>query len=280
MGNAITTKARIKDRLDGITTTDYDDVIDNLIVAVTKRMEVMTNRDFTLDTYTNELHDGSDWYNSLRTILIPQNAPIATVSSIQYKSGTNTTPNWTTFSADVYDVDYDAGIIYFDSPLPRGKRNIRITYTAGWDTYTIAGVSSLWNFNVVPTGTVNGSNGTFTLPANADELIVYADGVRVLDSSVTHTAGSNSFTLAAAAVPYSSIAVDYKTENQNSGSDLTIPDDLVDVCERAVVYLFKKRESEGKTSESFQESSITWRDKMFSTEDLITIMNYRRGESI
>jgi len=279
MANAITTKARIKDRL-AITTTDYDDLFDNLIIAVTKRMETMTDRDFTLATYTNELHDGSDWYSSLRTILRPRNAPISNVASIEYKAGTNSTPNWTAFSVDDYDVDETAGIIYFHTPLPRGKRNIRITYTAGWDSYSLAEVSSLWNFNVVPTGTVDGSNGTFTLPENATEVIVYADGVRILDSAVTHTSGSDSIVIASASVPYSTIAVDYKATAADGGGSSTIPADLVEVCERAVVALFKRRESEGKTSESFQESSITWRSSVFTADDVATIKNYKRGDVV
>lgn len=275
MANALTTKANIKDRLK-ITATTFDTLIDKLILAVTARMEAMCNRQFTLATYTNEIHDGSDWYGSARTILLPVNAPIGNVSSIQYKAGNNTTPNWTDFNSDTYDIDYDNGMIYFDNPLPRGKRNIRITYTAGWDGYDV-GVTSYWNFNVTPTGTVNGSNGDFTLPEDADELIVYADGVRLSSSNVTFTAGTDTFTIAAAAVPYSTIAVDYKETLGAATGDPTLPMELVDLCERVVVYLFKIRESEGKTSESFQESSITWRDSMFTADMKATIKNYRRG---
>jgi len=279
MANAITTKARVKSRL-AISTTDYDDLFDNLIIAVTKRMEVMTDRDFALATYTNELHDGGDWYGSNRTILRPRNAPISNVASVEYKSGTNEQPNWTAFNTNDYDVDETVGIIYFDRPLPSGKRNIRITYTAGWESYDIAQVSGLWYFNTVPTGTVNGSNATFTLAEDADEVIVYADGVRVKPDLVTHTAGTDTFTLAAAAVPYSSIAVDYKATTAGNSGSSTIPADLVEVCERAVVTLFKRRDNEGKTSESYNESSITWRSQVFTNEDLATIKNYKRGDAV
>lgn len=275
MANALTTKARVKDRLK-ISTTDFDTLFDNLIYAVTARMETMCDRKFTLATYTNEVHDGSDLYGSLRSILVPKNAPIGSVSSISYKAGTNTTPSWTAFDTDTYDADFDAGLIYFDSPLPRGKRNIRITYTAGWDGYDV-GVTSYWNFNVTPTGTVNGSNGDFTLPENADELVVYADGVRLASSLITFTTGTDTFTIAASSVPSTTIAVDYKETLGAASGDPVLPPELVDLCERTVIYLFKKRDSEGKQTESFQESSITWRDSMFSKDDLATIKNYRRG---
>jgi hypothetical protein len=274
MSNALTTKERVKERL-GITETGWDDFINRLIISVTSRMEKMCGRDFTLATYTDELHDGSDWQSSNRNILITRNAPISAVSAISYKAGTNTTPNWTTFSADDYDVDYDAGLIHFSYPLPRGKRNIRTTYTAGWDGYSVA-VGGLWELNVTPTGTVDGSNDTFTLPAAASEIIVYADGVRLASSLVTFTAGETEFVIDASAVPVTTIAVDYKSAVDISG-DATMPEDLVDVCERAVVHIFKKRESEGRTAESFQESSINWADSIFNAEMLATIKNYRRG---
>lgn len=278
MANALTSTSRVKDRIK-ITTTDFDTLISNLILAVTARIETMCNRSFTLATYTNEIHDGSDLYGSFRSILVPKNAPISVVTSIEYKSGTNSNPNWITFSSDDYDVDETAGIIYFNTPLPRGKRNIRITYTAGWDGFDV-NVSSLWNFQVTPTGTVDGSNDTFTLPEEADEVLVYADGVRVKSSLVTFSAGATSFTLDSSAVPYSSIEVDYKATPADSGSDPTLPMELVDLCERVVVHLFKMRESEGKTSESFQESSITWRSSMFTPDMKATIKNYRRGYEI
>lgn len=278
MSNALTTKSRVKDRLK-ITETGFDTLFDNLIASVTARMETMCGRQFTLATYTNELHDGSDLYGSPRTILIPKNAPIGNVASVQYNSGTNSTPSWTTLDADFYDVDADTGLIHLNTTLPRGKRNIRITYTAGWDGFAV-GLTSYWNFNVVPTGAVNGSNLTFTLPENADQVVVYADGVREASANVTFTAGTATFTLASGRAPYSTIAVDYKETLASASGDPVLPPELVDVCERAVIHLFKKRDSEGRSSESFQESTITWQDEVFTKEMLATIKNYRRGYNL
>lgn len=262
-----------------ISTTDFDTLFANLILSVTARIEKICNREFMLDTYTNELHDGSDLYGSGRTILIARNAPISSVASVQYKAGTNTTPNWTNFNADTYDVDEASGMIYFDSPLPQGRRNIRITYTAGWDGFDVS-TSSLWTFNVTPTGTVNGSNGDFTLPEDASEILVYADGVRLTSDLVTFTADTDTFTVDASALPHTTIAVDYKASNAAAGSDPTLPGELVDLCERTVVYLYKKRDAEGKTGETFQESSIQWRDIMFSKDDMAIIREYKRGYNI
>lgn len=56
----------------------------------------------------------------------------------------------------------------------------------------------------------------------------------------------------------------------------TLPYDLTEVCEEAVVRLFKKREAEGRQQESFNESSVTWNADIFTKENLATINNYRR----
>lgn len=278
MSNALTTKSRVKDRIK-ITNTNFDTLIDNLIVSITARMEKMCNRQFTLATYTNEIHDGSDFNNNIRGYLITKNAPVGSVTSIQYKAGSNSTPNWTTISSDDYDVDYNAGLISFPYGMPRGNRNIRITYSAGWDGYAV-GINNYWNFNITPTGTVNGVNLTFTLPENASEIVVYVDGMRESSSNITFTADTYTFTLASGRAPYSSISVDYKETIVEATGDPVLPPELVDICERAVIHLFKKRDSEGRSSEGFGESSITWQDKVFDEEMLATIKNYRRGYNL
>jgi len=278
-GDALTTKERVKDRL-SISTTDFDDLIDNLILAVTDRIQQMTGRRFIQATYTNEMHDGSDLFGSQRSIIILKNGPVQSVASLEYKAGLTTTPNWTTLQQDWYDVDIENGMIHHHGVLPRGRRNLRVTYTGGFSGYSL-GISNFWLFNVVPTGAVNGVNLTFTLPEAADQVIVYVDGMREIASNVTFTTGGTSFTLASGRAPFSTIAVDYKrTVGSGDPDQSNLPADLVDVCERAVVHLFKKRESEGKKTESFQESSITWQKGIFDIEMLATIRNYRRGYNI
>lgn len=277
-GDALTTKARVKERL-SITATGFDDLLDRLILSATATIQQMCGRRFIYATYTDELYDGSDFYGSLRTNIILRNGPVDSVSRIQYKSGLNSDPNWTTMSSDDYDVDLRSGIVIMHYPLPRGAQNIRVTYTGGFSGYSF-GIDSMWFFNVVPTGTVDGSNRAFTLPAEADQVIVYSDGVRELDSNVAHTAGEDTFTLAVGRAPYSSIAVDYQRAVGAAEGDYHLPSDLVDVCERAVVHLFKQREAEGKSSESFAESSITWRETLFTNESLGIINRYRRTTSL
>lgn len=274
-GDALTTKARVKDRL-GITVTSFDTVLDRIILSVTARIEQMTGRRFIQGTYTNELHDGSDLYGKRRQFLIVKNAPVQTISSIQYNAGSNSSPVWNTIDEDDYHADLQAGIVNFPHGLPSGFRNIRVTYTGGFSGYSI-GVDNFWVFNTTPTGTVNGVNLTFTLPEDASQVIVYADGLREAASNVTFTAGSASFTLAAGRAPTTTIAIDYLRENAAEDADYYLPEELVELCEEAVARIFKRRDSEGRLSETFQESSITWTKSVFTDEDLATIRNYRRG---
>lgn len=277
-GDALTTKARIKERL-GITATTFDDLIDNLILAVTKRISQMCNRRFTQATFTHELHDGSDAYGSLRVALIIKNAPIQTLSAVQYNVGTYSNPDWDDFHEDSYTLDADAGILYFTGGLPRGKQNIRVTYTGGFSGYSI-GLTNYWTYNVVPTGTVDGSNLTFTLPVDADEIVVYADGLRIAATNYTFVAGSATFTLDAGQAPFSTIVVDYLSEASAIDSEDWLPADLVEVAEAVVTRIYKRRDSEGRLSESFGESSISWTEGVYTKEDLATIKNYRRGYNL
>ena len=274
-GDALTTNTRIKSRI-GITVDSFDALLDRFIFSITARIEQMTGRRFIQGIYTNELHDGSDVQGSVRTVLVVKNAPIHNVSSVEYKAGTNSAPAWTAFDEDDYDLDAEAGLLYFNGSLPSGKRNIRITYTGGFSGYAI-GVNNFWIFNAVPTGAVNGVNLTFTIPHEASQVIVYADGIREAASNVTFVDGTATFTLAAGRAPFSTIAVDYLLATESDDSDVYLPEDLVEVCEKAVVKTFKRRESEGRSSETFQESSITWDKGVFTAEDLATIRNYRRG---
>jgi hypothetical protein len=274
-GFGLTTKERIKDRLQQ-TTDNFDDVIDRIILAVTSRIETMCGRRFMQAEYADELHDGSDSYGSLRTTLIVKNAPVQAIESVEYKTGVNSSPFWTAFSEDDYDLDAEAGLLHFRHGLPCGRRNIRITYTGGYSGYSI-GVSNYWVYDAVPTGAVDGSNRTYTLPEDADQIVVYADGIRVKAANVTHTDGTDSFTLAVGAEAYTSIAVDYLRSTASPDSEAWLPADLVEAAEEIVVRIFKRRDNDGRTSESFGESATTWSDSFISAEHRATIKNYRRG---
>jgi hypothetical protein len=276
MSFVLTTKERVKTRL-GITVTSFDTLLDRLILSTTARIEKMCNRHFMQAEYNNELYDGSDVYGSRRCALMVKNAPLLTIESVEYKAGSNSDPDWTVYDEDDYDVDMEAGILYFSTPLPHGKRNVRISYTGGFSGYDI-GIDTHWVFNETPTGTVDSSNLTFTLPEDAEELVVYADGLRISSSNYSFTADTDSFTFNVGQQPYSTVSVDYKPSvSVSDDEDPTLPLEVVELCEEVVIRLFKRRDSEGKSSESFGESQVTWREDVFTKENVATIKNYRRS---
>ncbi len=201
---ALTNSTRLKSRLT-ITVTDFDVLLKFLAYAVTDFLESQASgRRFMRTTYTNEIYDGSivgQEDSSRMKYLILKNAPLVTLTSIEYLSGSRTSPVWTAFTADDY-VRYDSmGMIYFPSGMPAGVQNIRVNYIAG---YLLDLTGSL-----------------------------YDDAVN------------------------------------------TMPFELIDLAEKLCVKAFKKRESEGRSQETFRESSISWGEFM-SASDWAVIKNYKR----
>ncbi|MCK5015457.1 MAG: hypothetical protein KAS32_00130 [Candidatus Peribacteraceae bacterium] len=56
----------------------------------------------------------------------------------------------------------------------------------------------------------------------------------------------------------------------------TLPFDLVDLAEKLVIRLFKKRKSEGRTTDSFDTTTIEW-SALFETGDKEVLANYMRS---
>lgn len=201
---ALTNATRLKDRLK-ITTTDFDTLFAFLAFAVTDFMQSQcSGRQFKSATYSNELYDGSilgQESNSRMKYLILKNAPIRTLTSVEYLSGSRTSPAWTAFTADDYVQYADMGVLYFPSGMPGGVQNIRVNYVGG---YLLDLASSLYD------DTLN-----------------------------------------------------------------TMPFELIDLAERLCVKIFKKRESEGRSQETFKESSISW-EALMKSDDWAVLRNYRR----
>ncbi len=148
---ALTTKNRVKDRL-AITNTQFDTVIDRLISAMTDFIEGECNRRFQETVYSNEIYSIYGAYPE--TIGLKQ-TPVSNVASVQYRAGLKTTPNWTNFAADDWELleDGKSGIIKFYGGITRGVNVIRVTYTAGYKI----------DFP-------NAGSATHTLPADLSDL--------------------------------------------------------------------------------------------------------------
>jgi uncharacterized phiE125 gp8 family phage protein len=69
----------------------------------------------------------------------------------------------------------------------------------------------------------------------------------------------------------------YKINFANAGdmNTHTLPADITDLCERMVIRWFKRRESEGRLTESFDGGQINWNSEMIS-EDRLTLLKHTR----
>lgn len=135
ISHALTNLDRVKSRL-GITATGFDTLLEELINSITDWIEgECGERRFKETTYTNEIHDGSkpvEIEEGRKKYLILKCAPITALTSFQYNGGTISLPSWTNFIANDYQLLDKEGMIYVFGSLPRGFRNIRVTYIAGY----------------------------------------------------------------------------------------------------------------------------------------------------
>lgn len=193
----LTTKARVKDRIN-ISTANHDALIDRLISGVTDLIEgECGGRRFKRSTYTNEI---ITIRNANQRFLLLKNTPIISVSSLQYRTGLKSNPNYTDFNNDDWEIVNDgaSGMIEVYG-LSRDVNFIRISYVAGY----------LIDFDTA--------------------------------GSATHT----------------------------------LPFDLSDLAERLTIKLFKRREHEGKSSETFESGTVQWKD-LIDPIDRAVINRYSR----
>lgn len=115
-----------------ITTNTHDTLLAAWITAVSARMDDLC-RPVVIRTITDELHDGGWWF------ITPLYTPVATVSSL---SEYDTSGTATSLSAEDYDTKPASGYLLDgrlirrrasggDALFASGRRNVRLTYTAG-----------------------------------------------------------------------------------------------------------------------------------------------------
>jgi len=124
---ALTTTASVKEYMK-LSDAEYNanlNLIISLINSATRYIESFCGRRFKETIYTDELHDGDG-----TTILDLPNYPLTAIASIYrtYDVGTD----------ELYDSTYykryeDEGYVYRKAGWFKGKQNIKITYTAGYD---------------------------------------------------------------------------------------------------------------------------------------------------
>jgi len=195
---ALTNLERMKKRLT-ITGTDFDVLLERLIMAITDELESRCNRKFGRAIYTNEVYSN---YNHGAKMLSLNQTPVISIASLSYRAGTPSTPAWTAFGTDDYELSGDgkSGLVRIYGNVPGGTNVLRATYTAGY----------LINFDD-PTDT----------------------------------------------------------------AEHTLPFDLTDLAERLIVKRFKRREAEGKGTETFEGGTVVW-EELINAADREIIARYTR----
>lgn len=124
---ALTTKEKVKAYLE-ITDASKDTIIETLIDQVTDFIEgYCGGRRFLKSTYT-QLFDTKQGMSKL----FLNNFPIATITSVKYRTGTVSTPIWNTYDANGYYIYEAEGYIQFTASLPAVPKGIQVIYEAGY----------------------------------------------------------------------------------------------------------------------------------------------------
>ena len=116
-------------------TTTWDQVFIELINSATLWLEnECGGRRFgntAVPVYTNETYDSNDMPEDEGTQkwLFLKAFPVTTFTTVEYRTGTST---YAVLDAGAYETYADRGGIYFYGGVPRGKKSVRLTYTAGY----------------------------------------------------------------------------------------------------------------------------------------------------
>jgi hypothetical protein len=73
-------------------------------------------------------------YGHKEDFLLLKQAPVSSLTSFQYRSGTPSNPAWTNFPTDSYELvgDGASGLIKVYGGLPKGVNVVRATYVGGY----------------------------------------------------------------------------------------------------------------------------------------------------
>lgn len=121
----ITTKEKVKTYL-GLSGTTHDNLIDELIKNATASIERFCNRSFTEASYT-------EYFDTIcgDTKLFLKNYPVASLTSVKYRSGTWGAITWTDLNSNDYLLN-DNGKVAFAFAFPDAEKYIQIVYTGGY----------------------------------------------------------------------------------------------------------------------------------------------------
>lgn len=133
----LTTSTAVKSYLD-ISASTWDTLLGNLITQCTEWIEgYCGGRRFVKpSSAVTEYYDG-DRDDDGRTILFLKSYPIVSITSISYMSGAYNAPTWNLFDAASYYLpDTTKNEVHF-AELPVGRQNIKVIYTAGYESASL-----------------------------------------------------------------------------------------------------------------------------------------------
>lgn len=109
-----------------VNTDDDDDSLDIYCGAVDAYLKEYLNRQIEKTTHT-EYFNGDELDNAI----LLKDYPVALLTSLQYRTGTYSSPTWNDINEDYYQLDDENGMILLDIEYP-GLRNIKAVYEAGY----------------------------------------------------------------------------------------------------------------------------------------------------
>lgn len=134
IARALTTLPMAKQHLNiGPSDTSQDTRLELFINAATSRIESMTDRLLKEGTITELQHGGR------QDILLLRQYPVTAVTEVRIDSTKTFTDPDTLVTTDQYIIGDDGNTLAFKFFLPRGTNNVKIIYTAGYNSTDHAG---------------------------------------------------------------------------------------------------------------------------------------------
>lgn len=134
--NALTQVNDVKSIIDiASATTTWDQTFIELINAATEWMQNYCGGrkfgDTTVPTYTNETYDSDDepGDRGVQRWVYLKAYPVTVFTTVESRTGTTT---YTAYETTSYETYAERGAIYLYGGIAKGKKTVRVTYTAGY----------------------------------------------------------------------------------------------------------------------------------------------------
>ena len=156
------------------------------------------------------------------------------------------------------------------------RRFLRTTYTQ--EVYSIHAKNARFLIlRNAPVASISAFQYSIGTPSNKSWTDYSADDYELVEN------GKSGLIRCYATLPYgtNTVRVTYAAGylinfgNAGDNSTHTLPADLTEVAERMIVRAFKRRDNEGKDTESFDGGSVTW-SKYLTDDDKVILAKYER----